>query len=127
MKRYILICLVPVLVLLSACGERTAVKRDLAAKAAAIGEALDMEQVLSDCAGRREREVMEFLYAYMPVGDIADYSPQLYLDGVRTVLRAREEMPWGKDVPEELFRHFVLPMRSITRPWTDSARSAMRI
>lgn len=112
MKRYILICAVPMLALLvTACGERSVVQKDLAAKAAAIGDRLDMEQVLAGCADRQEREAMEFLYAYMPVGDIADYSPQLYLDGVRTVLRARNEMPWGKEVPEELFRHFVLPLR----------------
>ena len=107
-----MVCLASVLALLmTACGERSLVKKDLAAKAAAIGDGLDMEQVLSDCADRQEREAMEFLYAYMPVGDVADYSPQLYLDGVRTVFRAREEMPWGREVPEELFRHFVLPLR----------------
>lgn len=107
-----MVCLASVLALLmTACGERSLVKKDLAAKAAAIGDGLDMEQVLSGCADRQEREAMEFLYAYMPVGDVADYSPQLYLDGVRTVFRAREEMPWGREVPEELFRHFVLPLR----------------
>ena len=112
MKRYMVVCLASVLALLmTACGERSLVKKDLAAKAAAIGDGLDMEQVLSGCADRQEREAMEFLYAYMPVGDVADYSPQLYLDGVRTVFRAREEMPWGREVPEELFRHFVLPLR----------------
>ena len=112
MKKYILIFFAPLAALLmTACGERSLVKKDLAAKAAAIGEGLDMEQVLSGCADRQEREAMEFLYAYMPVGDVADYSPQLYLDGVRTVFRAREEMPWGREVPEELFRHFVLPLR----------------
>ena len=112
MKKYILICFVPMLALLmTACGERSLVKKDLAAKAAAIGDGLDMEQVFSGCADRQEREAMEFLYAYMPVGDVADYSPHLYLDGVRTVFRAREEMPWGREVPEELFRHFVLPLR----------------
>lgn len=112
MKKYVLVSIVPLLALLvTACGERQMIGKDMAAKAAAIGNGLDIERVLEGCADRQEREAMEFLYAYMPVGDIADYSPQLYLDGVRTVLRAREEMPWGKDVPEELFRHFVLPMR----------------
>ena len=79
MKKYILICLVPMLALLmTACGERSLVKKDLAAKAAAIGEGLDMEQVLSGCADRQEREAMKFLYAYMPVGDVADYSPRIW-------------------------------------------------
>lgn len=70
MKRYIVVCFASVLALLmTACGERSLVKKDLAAKAAAIGDGLDMEQVLSGCADRQEREAMEFLYAYMPVGE----------------------------------------------------------
>ena len=58
-----------------------------------------------------EREGLEFLYAYMPVGDAADYAPELYLSNVRTALRAAGEMPWGKRVPNELFLHYVLPVR----------------
>ena len=53
MKRYMVVCLASVLALLmTACGERSLVKKDLAAKAAAIGDGLDMEQVLSGCADR---------------------------------------------------------------------------
>lgn len=58
-----------------------------------------------------EREAMQFLYAYMPVGDIADYDGQFYLKNVRSSFAARKEMPWGKDIPEMIFRHFVLPVR----------------
>ncbi|MDR1380754.1 MAG: transglutaminase-like domain-containing protein [Tannerella sp.] len=59
----------------------------------------------------REREALEFLYAYMPVGDIADYGGDFYLRNVRASFETREEMPWGKDIPEMIFRHFVLPVR----------------
>ncbi|MDR2148957.1 MAG: transglutaminase-like domain-containing protein, partial [Tannerella sp.] len=58
-----------------------------------------------------EREALEFLYAYMPIGDIADYAGDYYLANVRSSFRAREEMPWGDSVPEQIFRHFVLPIR----------------
>ena len=58
-----------------------------------------------------EREAMTFLYAYMPVGDVADYPGEFYLANVRTTFTAREEMPWGKHIPETIFRHFVLPVR----------------
>lgn len=54
---------------------------------------------------------MEFLYAYMPWADMANKSPEYFLENVRLSLRAREEMPWGKTVPEREFRHFVLPVR----------------
>ena len=58
-----------------------------------------------------EREAMKFLYAYMPIGDIADYNSDFYLRNVRASFEAQEEMPWGKDIPEMIFRHFVLPVR----------------
>lgn len=59
----------------------------------------------------QEREAMMFLYAYMPIGDIADYTGDFYLENVRSSFRTQQEMPWGKDIPEVLFRHFVLPVR----------------
>ncbi len=58
-----------------------------------------------------EREALTFLYAYMPIGDIADYPGDYYLDNVRLTLQIRDEMPWGKDMPDDVFRHFVLPLR----------------
>lgn len=68
-----------------------------------------------------EREALEFLYAYMPLSDIADYPGEFHLMNVRASQKAAEEMPWGKTVPEELFRHFVLPVRINNEP-LDSAR-----
>ena len=68
-----------------------------------------------------EREAMEFLYAYMPLSDLADYEPEFYLQQVRYALRAREEMPWGKAVPEDIFRHFVLVYR-VNNENLDTAR-----
>ena len=58
-----------------------------------------------------EREALEFLYSTMSSADMGDYQAEYFLDNVRMSLRAREQMPWGKDVPEDLFRHFVLPIR----------------
>lgn len=59
----------------------------------------------------RQRELLEFLYAYMPLPDMADYSGEFYKENVDLALRARKEMPWGESVPEREFRHFVLPVR----------------
>ncbi len=58
-----------------------------------------------------QREAMVFLYTYMPLSDIADHSSGYFLDNVDYAFKARNEMPWGKDVPEREFRHFVLPVR----------------
>ena len=56
-------------------------------------------------------QAMQFLYAYMPLPDIADYSAEYHLENVDYALRARAEMPWGKQVPVREFLHFVLPVR----------------
>jgi len=58
-----------------------------------------------------ERQAMEFLYAYMPLADLADHDGDFYLAAVRASLRARRELPWGPQIPDALFRHFVLPLR----------------
>ena len=59
----------------------------------------------------QEMEALRFLYAYMPLADVTDYTTAFHLENVRVTLEAREQMPWGKTVPELLFRHFVLPLR----------------
>ena len=68
-----------------------------------------------------EEEALEFLYAYMPLGDIVNNAPEYYLDHYRMTRRALKEMPWGKDVPERVMRHFVLPVR-VNNENLDSAR-----
>ena len=70
---------------------------------------------------KAESEAMRFLYAYMPLADICDYPSDFYLEAVRNTFRTREEMSWGNDVPELLFRHFVLPLR-VNNENLDSAR-----
>jgi len=71
-----------------------------------------------------EREAMEFLYAYMPLSDIADYDQSFFLEQVRYAFKARKEMPWGKNVPEDVFRHFVLVYR-VNNENLDTARMVM--
>jgi transglutaminase-like putative cysteine protease len=78
-------------------------------------------QLKLDTLCQTEREAMEFLYAYMPLSDLADYEPSFYLNQVRYAFKAREEMPWGKDVPEDIFRHFVLVYR-VNNENLDTAR-----
>ena len=68
-----------------------------------------------------EIEALRFLYAYMPLADITDYPTAFHLQNVRASFQAQHEMPWGKDVPELLFRHFVLPVR-VNNEALDSSR-----
>ena len=64
-------------------------------------------QPLSDS----EKQAMEFLYAYMPLSDLADYKPEFFLKNVQLSLQVRQDMSWGRSIPEEEFLHFVLPLR----------------
>ena len=96
---------------------RNEVQQDFEARMAEF----PMLQVQLDTLSRAEREAMEFLYAYMPLSDLADYEPQFYLQQVRYAFKAREEMAWGKDIPEDVFRHFVLVYR-VNNENLDTAR-----
>ncbi len=69
-----------------------------------------------------QRQAMQFLYAYMPLPDISDYSGKFHLMNVDYALRARAEMPWGKSVPDKEFLHFVLPLR-VNNENLDTCRS----
>lgn len=67
--------------------------------------------VLSGPLAPAEKEALEFLFAFMPLSDLADYDGAFYLRVVRTTLEARRTMPWGVRIPEEIFLHYVLPHR----------------
>ncbi len=58
-----------------------------------------------------EKQSLEYLYAYMPLSDLADYDGTFFLDQVKVALKARSEMAWGQKIPEDVFLHFVLPLR----------------
>lgn len=62
---------------------------------------LDLRDNIAQAATPDEKQAMEFLYAYMPLSDLGDYSAGYMLDNVRRSLQARTEMPWGKKVPED--------------------------
>ena len=68
-----------------------------------------------------EVEALEFLYSYMPLGDIVNRDPSFYLEHYRMTKQALKQMPWGKNVPEREMRHFVLPPR-VNNENLDSAR-----
>lgn len=71
----------------------------------------DLFAVFNETMTPEEKEALTFLYAYMPIGDITDYSGDFYLENIRSSFQARSEMPWGKVIPEDIFRHYVLPVR----------------
>ncbi len=80
--------------------------------------------VLDSGLNSLEKDAMRFLLAFAPLSDLADYDGRFFLKEVRTSLRAREEMPWGKTIPEAVFLHFVLPLR-VNNENLDTFRSAV--
>lgn len=56
-------------------------------------------------------EALDFLYTSMPLPDSVDYTQDYWLQNIDCALKAREEMTWGKTIPEREWRHFVLPVR----------------
>lgn len=71
----------------------------------------DLFNVFQKQLTQEERDALTFYYAYMPVGDITDYSGDFYLENVRTSLATRKETSLGKNIPDDIFNHFVLPIR----------------
>lgn len=68
-----------------------------------------------------QREALEFLYAYMPLSDLADYDGAYFLGQVDAAFKARDYFSWGKDIPDDIFRHFVLVYR-VNNENLDTAR-----
>ncbi|OFY65613.1 MAG: hypothetical protein A2V64_13785 [Bacteroidetes bacterium RBG_13_43_22] len=67
--------------------------------------------VFDDNLSPEQTEALKFLYAFMPLNDLAEHSGGFFLANINMSLRAREETPWGESIPEDIFLHFVLPVR----------------
>ena len=76
--------------------------------------------VACDNSARQERQALDFLYEYMPLADSTDYPRSFYEEAVHQSFVTRREMPW--QVPDRIWRHFVLPLRVNNEP-LDSCRA----
>ncbi len=101
--------------------ERAAVQADFDKRAASWNQG-DLFKVFGQEMSDKQREALTFLYAYMPLGDITDYSGEFFLENIDYTFKAKEEMPWGKLIPEREFRHFVLPIRVNNENLDDSRK-----
>ena len=107
----------------ASCGNSTLsdeVRNDFATRRASLNNE-NLYSVFNQQLTTNERDALTFLYAYMPLGDIACYDGNFFLKNVQTSLQARAEMPWGKTIPDREFRHFVLPVR-VNNENLDSSR-----
>ncbi|MCX6282509.1 MAG: transglutaminase domain-containing protein [Bacteroidetes bacterium] len=69
----------------------------------------------------QESEALKFILAYSSLSDIADYDGKFFLENIRASFAARDTFSWGKTIPDQLFRHFVLPVR-VNNENLDSSR-----
>jgi hypothetical protein len=70
---------------------RAQVEKDFAAResiCAAAGVNLESMGLAAD-----EKEALQFLYAYMPLGDIVNHDPEFYLQHYELTKQACNEMP----------------------------------
>ena len=128
MKRIILLYISALILAVSCSGNkhfisdeqyRTQVEADFSARESILvpaGVDLDAMGLSAD-----EKEALQFLYAYMPLGDIVNKTPEYYLQHYQLTKQARDEMSWGASVPERELRHFVLPVR-VNNENLDSSR-----
>ncbi len=73
--------------------------------------ALVLSSLWQTTQGQTRDDYVNFLYQYMPLPDKTDYPLEFYQQNVSLSLTARAAMPWGEDVPEREFKHFVVPVR----------------
>jgi transglutaminase-like putative cysteine protease/predicted esterase len=79
----------------------------------------EIEKALAD-APKDQRKGMAFLVENMPDGDLTSLTAEFLLTNTDLAYKARNTLPWGKDVPEELFLNDVLPYANIDEnrdPW----------
>jgi poly(3-hydroxybutyrate) depolymerase/transglutaminase-like putative cysteine protease len=90
------------------------------ALARAGGNRPELEKALHGVA-RDERPGMAFLVAHMPERDLTSLKADFLVANTRLAYRARRELPWGKDVPDDVFLNDVLPYANV-----DERRDAWR-
>ena len=101
---------------------RSQVETDFVARnELAQGRSTELFSVFNEKLSLEETEALKFLYAYMPYSDLADYDGEFFLNQVKYAFQARNFFSWGKTVPNDIFRHFVLVYR-VNNENLDTAR-----
>ncbi|MFV0504451.1 MAG: transglutaminase-like domain-containing protein [Lachnospirales bacterium] len=84
----------------------------------------DFEKVHSMAKGRKkelfsvlegldeiEELCLKFMFAYMPPSDLGFYNGDIFLNSMRSSLKALYTLPWAKDISTEHFLNYVLTLR----------------
>jgi hypothetical protein len=68
------------------------------------------------------RPAIGYLVADLPFGDLRSLDPAKLTTNVRLALKAKQEVPWGKTLPDDIFNDAVLPHVCLSEP-RDSMRA----
>jgi poly(3-hydroxybutyrate) depolymerase len=71
-----------------------------------------LEKALADVP-KDQRKGMAFLIANMPDGDLKSLKADFLLSNCELAYKVRKEVPWGADIPEEVFLDNVLPYANV--------------
>jgi hypothetical protein len=114
-------CLLPVLAL--ALAVRAApVERTLKASLALAGaNAPELRTALAGLT-TEHRPAAEFLIRNMPEFDLAQISGAQLIENVELAYRTRDLFPWNRQIPDDVFLHYVLPYRVTQEPVSDWRR-----
>jgi hypothetical protein len=78
------------------------------ALSAVFDQSAELKKAWDQCPADQKKG-MEFLLTNMPPRDVKSLHAEFLLENVKLAYQARKEMPWGKDIPEEIFLNDVLP------------------
>lgn len=85
---------------------QASVDTDFASKQKLVGFTINKQGLTT-----QELEALKFIYAYAPLSDVTGYSQDFYIANIRQTFKTRQETAWGNKIPDNIFRHFVLPVR----------------
>jgi transglutaminase-like putative cysteine protease len=63
-----------------------------------------------------QRPGMSYLVTHLPLRDLETLRPEALADNVALAYQSRDEVPWGRSLPEDVFLDAVLPHASLTEP-----------
>ena len=76
--------------------------------------------LFTGCNTFTQKHALDYLYEYMPLNDRAEQTREYFEKAVSQAFRTKD-LPWAKTVPEDLFKHYVLPPR-VNNEYLDNAR-----
>lgn len=73
-----------------------------------FGKCQQKVQAIINGLPEEEQILMEFLYGTMPIQDVGDCAPEVFLGFVRHGIMLRKQVKWCRDLSETMFLHYVL-------------------